>query len=57
MSEISEIDSEGKQVMKRHSIGFDENCKCPVCLFTRSQAPGQPYDLKKCPKFNDSNKK
>ena len=25
---------------------------CPVCVFTKSQAPGNPYDLRDCPKYN-----
>lgn len=25
---------------------------CSVCVFTKSQAPGNPYDLKNCPKYN-----
>ncbi|MCK5706459.1 MAG: hypothetical protein KAI43_02310 [Candidatus Aureabacteria bacterium] len=27
------------------------DCKCPVCIFTKSQAPGNPYDLTNCPKL------
>ncbi|MDP8212483.1 MAG: hypothetical protein P9X22_04210 [Candidatus Zapsychrus exili] len=25
---------------------------CPICIFTKSQAPGNPYDLKDCLKYN-----
>ncbi|OGX08513.1 MAG: hypothetical protein A2Y03_01810 [Omnitrophica WOR_2 bacterium GWF2_38_59] len=36
-------------------IGPSDDCNCPVCVFTKSQAPGNPYDLKDCPKYNSTN--
>ena len=30
--------------------GYD--CNCPTCVFAKSQASGDPYDLKDCPKCN-----
>ncbi len=35
---------------KRISRGPGVDCDCPVCVFAKSQAPGDPYDLKDCPK-------
>lgn len=29
-----------------------KDCNCPVCVFSKSQAPGDSYDLKNCPKWN-----
>lgn len=37
-------------------VGPSDECNCPVCVFTKSQAPGNPYDVKDCPKYNASNK-
>lgn len=31
--------------------GPGPDCDCPVCVFSKSQAPGDPYDLKGCPKY------
>lgn len=36
--------------IKTHLVGPGNDCNCPVCLFTKTQAPGNPYDLKYCPK-------
>ncbi len=33
------------------AIGPGDDCNCSTCVFTKSQAPGDPYDLDKCPKF------
>lgn len=45
--------NEGHRLVKRFiSIGPSLDCNCPVCIFTQSQAPGQPYDLSKCPKYS-----
>lgn len=38
-----------------NSVGPGYDCNCPVCIFTKSQAPGNPYDLKDCLKYNSSN--
>ncbi len=35
---------------KVESVRPDDSCNCPVCVFTKSQAPGDPYDLTKCPR-------
>ncbi len=37
---------------KSNSVGPGDACNCPVCIFAKSQAPGDPYDLKDCPKHN-----
>ena len=50
--------------MKKHpqkknkfkSIGPGDDCNCPVCVFTKSQAPGNPYDLTDCPKYTPRKK-
>ena len=42
-----------KKIESRLS-GPGDDCNCPVCIFTKSQAPGNPYDLKDCPRYNSS---
>jgi hypothetical protein len=37
--------------------GPGDDCTCPSCIFTKSHAPGDPYDLTKCPKYNSPKKK
>ncbi len=32
--------------------GPGKECKCKVCIFSKSQAPGQPYDITQCPLWN-----
>ena len=34
------------------SSGPGKDCKCQVCVFNKSQAPGQPYDITECPLWN-----
>ncbi len=46
------IDSRKTEKRKRQvSVGPCGEYNCPVCVFTKSQAPGNPYDLKDCPKY------
>ncbi len=33
------------------------DCECQVCVFSKSQAPGQPYDITKCPLWNKGQSK
>jgi hypothetical protein len=40
-----------------HYVGPDEFCNCPVCIFSKSQAPGNPYDLEQCPRYRASIRK
>ena len=44
--------AEKDRIKRFLSIGPSSDCNCPVCIFTQSQAPGQPYDLSQCPKYN-----
>jgi len=32
------------------SNGPGQDCNCPLCIFTKSQAPGQAYELADCPR-------
>ncbi len=36
------------------SVGPGIDCNCQICIFTKSQAPGNPYNIKDCPKYNSS---
>jgi len=37
---------------------FSDECNCPLCIFTKSQAPGDAYDLENCPQWSSlKNKK
>jgi len=42
---------------KNISRGPGSDCECPVCVFSKSQAPGDPYDLKDCPKCRPMKKR
>lgn len=39
-----------KKRKKPINVGPGADCYCAVCIFAKSHAPGEPYDLKKCPK-------
>jgi ssDNA-binding Zn-finger/Zn-ribbon topoisomerase 1 len=39
------------------SNGPGVDCNCPVCIFAKSQAPGQAYDLTECPRCRSLLKK
>jgi hypothetical protein len=36
--------------------GPGDDCECPVCVFSKSQAPGDAYLLEKCPKWSSKKK-
>ena len=38
-----------KDIKDCMSSGPGKECKCQVCIFSKSQAPGQPYDITQCP--------
>ncbi|MCK5616454.1 hypothetical protein KAR91_82085 [Candidatus Pacearchaeota archaeon] len=46
-----------KKKKKSKSVGPKDDCNCPVCVFTKSQAPGNPYDLTSCPRWASGKKK
>ena len=48
---MSQDSQKKKKKNKFESSGPGDDCNCPVCIFSKSQAPGNPYDLKNCPKF------
>jgi len=41
------------QIKKIISRGPSADCDCAVCIFSKSQAPGNSYDLKDCPKCQE----
>ncbi len=41
-----------KKKRKALSVGPSEDCNCAICVFTKSHAPGDSYDVKDCPKYN-----
>ena len=46
---------DSKNILKNKrlmDIGPCGEYNCPICIFTKSQAPGNPYDVSKCPKYN-----
>ncbi len=46
------LKSKNKENSKKPmSVGPCGELNCPVCVFTKSQAPGNPYDLNDCPKY------
>jgi len=48
--------SKKNKKIEHFSNGPGVDCHCPVCIFTKSQAPGDSYDLNDCPKFRAENK-
>ncbi len=42
---------------KSTSAGPCEDCNCPTCIFAKSQAPGDPYDIENCPKAKKRERK
>jgi len=44
-----------KKEKKIISTGLCGKFDCPVCIFTKSQAPGNPYNLNDCPKYTEEN--
>jgi len=49
---VSQDSQKNNKVTSNMYIGPCGEHNCPVCVFTKSQAPGNPYDLKDCPKYN-----
>lgn len=46
-----------QQHTPQHSVyGPGDDCHCPVCVFSKSHAPGDAYDLEQCPKYRQQNK-
>ncbi len=43
--------NKNKKSKRQICVGPCGEYNCPVCVFTKSQAPGNPYDLKDCPKY------
>ena len=44
--------SESNNNIEFKPIGPCGEYNCSVCVFTKSQAPGNPYDLKDCPRYD-----
>ena len=45
-----------KKSMNAKSVGPCGEYNCPTCIFSKSHAPGDPYDISKCPKYNSAEK-
>ena len=41
-----------KKKNKIIGVGPSDDCTCAICVFTKSHAPGDSYDVEKCPKYN-----
>lgn len=48
-----EVGSEEKNNGTVFQRGPGADCDCPVCVFSKSHAPGDPYNLSGCPKCGD----
>ncbi|MDD3374337.1 MAG: hypothetical protein PHY73_01265 [Candidatus Omnitrophica bacterium] len=40
------------KIKQAYGVGPSDDCDCKICVFTKSHAPGDSYDVKKCPKYN-----